>query len=80
LAYTKIVKALRGFLRLTGYYGKKNHRHGILVRPLTDLLKKRVFILVGTEQEHAFHLLKETMEHAPPVFTILFSLKPSCWK
>ena len=71
-----IIKALRGFLGLTGYYRKFIAGYGKIVAPLTDMLQKKNASSWSQKAEEAFELLKQTMMQAPvlalPNFQLLF--------
>ena len=61
----KIVKQLRGFLGLTGYYKKFIKHYGMITRPLTDLLKKNVPFQWTATAETTFQTLKQQLIATP---------------
>jgi hypothetical protein len=59
------VKQLRSFLGLAGYYRKFMRNYAILVRPLTDLLKKGSFFIRTPSHTASFEAIKYTLIGAP---------------
>lgn len=58
------IKTLRGFLGLSGYYGRFIRNYGMITRPLTDLLKEGCFQWSAQATE-TFNNLKRALCEAP---------------
>jgi hypothetical protein len=58
------VKQLRGFLGLTGYYRRFIKHYGIIIKPLTNLLKKGTIYQWTSETQQAFKILQRALQQA----------------
>jgi hypothetical protein len=70
--FPKTLKALRGFLVLTGYYQKFIKGYGFITTPLTNMLKKNSFAWTAAAQA-TFEALKLAVSQAPIIALPNFS-------
>ena len=73
------VKELRGFLGLAGYYRKFVKNFGIIVKTLTELLRKGALFIWTKDHQVAFHTLQQALSSAPvlalPDFSLPFAIE-----
>lgn len=61
----KFIKKMRGFLGLSGYYMRFIRNYGMMVRSLTNLLKKNTNWNWAKTEQIAFELLKQLVCQTP---------------
>lgn len=64
MAPTRSVRAVRGFLGLTGYYRRFIKYYGAIVSPLTKLMRKEAIFWMA-EATAAFQALQHALTSAP---------------
>ncbi|GFU65390.1 retrovirus-related Pol polyprotein from transposon 17.6 [Trichonephila clavipes] len=59
------IKQVQSFLGLTGYFRKYIKDYSKIAKPLSDLTRKEIIFVFGTQQKEAFEKLKKIMSEGP---------------
>ncbi|GFV62162.1 retrovirus-related Pol polyprotein from transposon 297 [Trichonephila clavipes] len=59
------IKQVQSFLGLTGYFRKYIKDYSKIAKPLSDLTRKEILFVFGTQQKEAFEKLKKIMSEGP---------------